>query len=719
MSLSIRAATLAACAGLVLIPCLARAQTAPPPKEADAASPPPAPPGLTRTGSDAPAQQAQMTLPPVTVVGIQGTLTVPNATDAKEQIERTPGGVEIVPAERFRDGRATTLKDMLDYTPGVFVQSKYGQEDSKLVIRGSGLSRNFHVRGVRLLQDGSPINLADGSGDFQEIDPLAQQYVEVFKGANALRYGAATLGGAINFVSPTGRSNPGFAARVYGGSYDTFGQQAAAGFEEGPWDAWLSFTNLNGNGFRQQSNQSLQRINGNVGARIGSHAETRFFLSGNQIRNQIPGSLTQQQFWNDPRQGPLANLIQNTRRDIDSFRIANTTAIDIGDDLLTLQGFFKSKYLFHPLTFAVIDNNAIDWGLTGQYKGTRQLFGHRNDFVVGANYFNGNNRNKQFVNNSGIPRALTNDNTELSTSVELYAENWFYPIPELSIVTGVQVNWANRTLIDNFPANGNDSGSANYFEVNPKIGVLWEPRKNLQVFANVSRASEPPAWSELNPSAAPGFAPLVPQTSWTAEIGTRGRIADTIGWDLSIYRSWVKDELQLLVVPGFGGSAIAINIPSAIHQGVELGLNGTAWRSERNDRITGRMALTLSDYRFDNNPVYGNNQLPGAPPVYLRAEARYDSPRGFYIGPNLEWSPVGYYVDNVNNSAFMTAPYALLGLKAGYTGFKGVEIFLDARNLTNTMFVSNVGVINAATAASQLYNPGDGAAIYAGVQARF
>jgi len=662
--------------------------------------------------------QAQVTMPAITVTGT-ASLTVPSIKDAEEQINKTPGGVEVVPASRYLDGRATTMKDMLDYTPGVWIQSKYGQEDSKLVIRGSGLSRNFHLRGVRLLQDGSPINQADGSGDFHEIDPLAQQYIEVYKGANALRYGAMTLGGAINFVSPTGRSNPGLAARVYGGSYQTFGQQAAAGFGEGPWDAWLSFTNLSGNGFREHTNQSLQRLNGNVGAQIGSNVETRFFFSGNQVRNQIPGSLTQQQFWTDPRQGPLANVLQNTRRDVDSFRFANTTVVDIGQDAFTLQSYVKSKSLFHPLTFAVIENNLLDWGVTGQYKGSRQLFGHRNDFIVGANYFGGTNRNRQFVNRFGVPGPLTNDNTEFSSSVEIYGENWFYATPELSIVTGIQFNWANRVLTDNYLVNGNDSGAASYFEINPKIGALWEPRPGLQFFANVSRASEPPTWSELNPSVAPGFAPLAPQTSWTAEIGTRGKLGENVGWDLSLYRSWVKNELQLLVVPGFGGSAIAINIPNAIHQGIELGLNGTAWRSERNDRITGRMALTVSDYRFDNNPTYGNNQLPGAPPYYLRAEARYDSPGGFYIGPNLEWSPQGYYVDNLNTTAFMTAPYALLGLKAGYTGLKGFEFFVDARNLTNQMYVSNVGVTSTATPTSQLYNPGDGASVYAGIQARF
>lgn len=692
MSFSLRA-TVVASIGLVCVPVILRAEEL--------------------------AQNQAPAMPPITVTAPSVSLTVPSAKQAEEQINKTPGGVEVVPATRYLDGRATTMKDMLDYTPGVWVQSKYGQEDSKLVIRGSGLSRNFHLRGIRLLQDGSPINLADGSGDFHEIDPLAQQYIEVYKGANALRYGAATLGGAINFVSPTGRSNPGYAARFYGGSYQTFGEQAAAGFSDGPWDAWLSFTNLSGNGFRQHTNQSLQRVNGNVGAQIGSNAETRFFLSGNQIRNQIPGSLTQQQYLTDPQQGPLANVLQNTRRDIDSFRFANTTVIDIGDDALTLQGFVKSKYLFHPLTFAVIDNTTLDWGLTAQYKGSRALAGHRNDFVLGVNYFAGTNRNKQFANRFGVPGALTNDNTENSTSVEVYGENWFYVTPEVSIVTGLQLNWQTRVLIDNYVANGNDSGSAAYFEANPKIGALWEPRPGLQFYANVSRASEPPTWSELNPSVAPGFAPLAPQTSWTAEIGTRGSIGPQFGWDLSIYRSWVKNELQLLVVPGFGGSAIAVNIPNAIHQGIELGLNGTAWQGERGDRLTGRMALTVGDYRFDNNATYGNNQLPGAPPYYIRAEARYATQGGFYIGPNVEWVPQGYYVDNVNNPAFMAPAYALLGLKAGYTGFKGLEFFVDARNLTNQMYVSNVGVINTATAASQLYNPGDGASVYAGIQARF
>ena len=56
--------------------------------------------------------------------------------------------------------------------PGVFAQPKWG-DDTRLSIRGSSLSRNFHLRGVQLYMDGIPINTADGYGDFQEIDPTA------------------------------------------------------------------------------------------------------------------------------------------------------------------------------------------------------------------------------------------------------------------------------------------------------------------------------------------------------------------------------------------------------------------------------------------------------------------------------------------------------------------------------------------------------------------
>ena len=83
------------------------------------------------------------------------------------------------------------------FHPGVYTQPRFGQE-VRIAIRGSGISRGFHMRGLTLLQDGIPINLADDNGDFQELDPQVFERIEVYRGGNALRFGGSTLGGAIN-----------------------------------------------------------------------------------------------------------------------------------------------------------------------------------------------------------------------------------------------------------------------------------------------------------------------------------------------------------------------------------------------------------------------------------------------------------------------------------------------------------------------------------------
>src|SRR5690606_12447386 len=122
-----------------------------------------------------------------------------------------------------------TLKDALDFAPGVFVQPRFGAEEARLSIRGSGIQRTFHGRGIKLLQDGVPLNLADGGFDFQAVEPLSSRYVEVYRGANALEYGSTTLGGAINFVSYTGHDASPFTARFELGSFESIRGQISSG----------------------------------------------------------------------------------------------------------------------------------------------------------------------------------------------------------------------------------------------------------------------------------------------------------------------------------------------------------------------------------------------------------------------------------------------------------------------------------------------------------
>src|SRR5690606_19996133 len=133
------------------------------------------------------------------------------------------------------------------------------------------------------------------------------------------------------------------------------------------------------------------------------------------------------------------------------------------------------------------------------------------------------------------------------------------------------------------------------------------------------------------------------------------------------------------------------------------------------DRLRFRHAYTFSDFFFDDGPFAGN-ELPGAPRHYYRAELLYEHPDGFYIGPNVEWVPQAYHVDNANTRK--TKAYALLGLRAGYdfalAGLSG-SVLLVARNVTDERYIASAAVAAVAAADSALYEPGSGASAYAGL----
>lgn len=673
-------------------------------------------PGLLAAGLLSAAANAQVVTQPLTVTAAPAddAITVPNAEEAKKRIEKTAGGVDLVPAEEVRDGRANAVKDILDYVPGVFAQSKYGQEDSRLSIRGSGLSRTFHLRGTRLLRDGIPITDADGAGDTMEIDPLSVSYTEIYKGANALQYGASLLGGAVNFVSPTGRSNPGFLLRQELGGFDSLRTQFGAGAALGDFDYYVTPTYSHSNGFRDHTDQDYKRLNGNVGYRFGDGAETRFFLSAADINQKIPSSLTRDQALSNPRQTAASSYTGNTKRDIQSLRGASQTTFLTDSGEATIGVFLANKTLFHPLSSAIlVDNDETNGGGFLRWTGDLELAGRRNELTLGANYFAGVNHAKVFANAGGGRGALSASSDQISSTIELFGENAFYAVPDVALITGLQGTLAKREYADKFLSNGNQSFDRTYDSVNPKLGARWDYAPQQQAFANLSWSSEPPPFSELGTTTVQNA--LKSQESKTVELGLRGSRGD-IAWDAAIYHAWLQNELQFQTV---NGTTSVFNADRTAHRGVELGGEWAALRDSfhMGDKTALRVAYTFSDFRFHDDRVYGDNDIPGAPKHVLRAELRYGHASGWYAGPNVEWVPEGYYVDNANS--LKTPAYALLGAKAGYDFGGGLKAFIDGRNLLDKSYISNTGVAASATASSALFNPGDGRAVYAGIEYRW
>ncbi|ARP98901.1 TonB-dependent receptor family protein [Pseudorhodoplanes sinuspersici] len=671
---------------------------------------------------------AQTALPTITVTSpanpsngpvapSEGSLTIPTVAEARKEIQQTPGAVAIVTSEELRDQRTATVKDMFDYVPGVWAQPKWG-EDARLSIRGSGLSRNFHGRGIQLYMDGIPINTADGYFDLQEIDPTAYRYTEVFRGANALRFGANALGGAINFVVPSGRDASPLAASQDIGAFGYRRIQASSGAAYGPFDYFVTGSYQMQDGYRDHSNGDLLRGSANFGYRISPNVETRFYFNGNNIEQRIPGSVTKASALNAPRTAALNNVLNDWQRNINSNRVANKTTIQLDNTTFEVGAFSTSRHLMHPI-FQWLDYDYEDYGGFGRMVDDRLIHGFRNRLVAGVNILNGEIDNKQYQNGVMATKgALLSSSLDKSKNTSAYVENSFYFLPNVAAVAGTQFLNASRQRIDRFLSNGDQSGKTDFNLWSPKFGLLWDIDPTAQVFANISRSAEVPSFGEGSSALAIPFTQIQAQRATTYEIGTRGR-RPYVTWDIALYRAEIQNELLCFSNQAATGSCDVLNAGRTVHQGLEVGFGAALVKSmfvmgDNPDTLWAHVAYTWNDFFYDNDPTWGDNALPGAPPHYLRAELVYKHPSGIFFGPNIEWVPQGYYVDAANT--LTTDPYALWGLRAGYDKGERLSFYVEGRNLSNKAYIASASTARVANLSSALFEPGTGRAVYAGLK---
>ena len=640
----------------------------------------------------------------VTVIAPRIIATARGEAAARADVARVPGGAAIVSHDEYADGRASTLADVFAFTPGVFAQSRFGAEEARLSIRGSGLQRTFHMRGIYLLQDGVPITLADGGGDFQAIEPLALAYTEVLRGANALEYGGSTLGGSINFISPSGHDGGGIRPRVEGGSFGYRRALVSVADVLGASDYFASVSSYEQDGFRDWSRQENQRFFGNVGFKLSERLDSRFYLSAVHTDSQLPGALTRAQLDADPEEANAGSFAGRQKRDFDLYRLANRTVLDLYQGFLELSAGYSYKDLWHPI-FQLLQQRSDDYNVGARFVREGVLAGRTNRLIVGVTPSWNRVKDDRFVNIAGEKGARTAESMQRSRNLSVYAEDHLDLNEQWTLVAGAQWMDATRRYDDRLLANGDQSLDASYTQLSPKLGFLWQMRRDWLIFGNLSDSFEPPSFGEL--SGGPGVNLLDEQRARTVEIGTRGTAA-RIHWDVSAYSAAVRDELLSLNTPS-GQPLGTVNAPRTVHRGVELGADialtpTMSWRS----------AYLWSDFHFDENGTYGDNTLPGIPKHFYRGELTWTPFKHYFITLNTEVSPDRYAVD-MARSLFANS-YAIWGVKVGRSVSHGLSWFVEGRNLSNRAYAATTGVIaDAGGADSAQFYPGDGRAVYVGL----
>jgi len=676
-------------------------------------------------------QGAERSLGVVVITGGSDSLTQSSIESAKDNVKTIPGGASIVDLNQVREARQSTWSDSLGLAPGVFIQDRFGSEEARISIRGSALSRTFHSFGIKVMQDGVPINYADGFFDMQTVDPNASRYVEVLRGPNATTYGATTLGGAINFVAPTGYTSAGSTVRAEVGSFGynkVFGSTAGVGKADAAsgnvWDYYVAGSQTKQDGFRDHAEMENQKTLGNFGVKVSKDIESRFYLAAVRSRTQLPGYLTKAELENDPsiassqKVGSVYPFREdaNRRRDVDAQRVANKTTVRDGNTIYEFAAYAMNYSLWHPID-SIIEQNAKSMG--GHIKATRLLGQHRISVAYLPSVGSTKGTSKPSNNQGAATGPATSNYDQQSKNDSFFIEDKYKTSDRTTWIGALQYDRANRKVVDALLGSNNYDYSFNQWS--PRLGVIHDFTPSNQVFASLSRNFEAPIFGTAGNSTTA----FKPQTGTTFEVGTRGEAAHDkhqYGWDATYYRASLRNEFLTSCSNAACTTSTTTNVPRTLHQGIELGLSHLY-----DKKVDARIALLYSDFKFVDNASVGNNALPGFPPVIVRGEVLYrfgeqiNGKPGTYMGPKLEWVPSKAPMDYANT--VYNDSYAILGFKAGQAIDKKWSWFLDARNLTDKKYAATTNISANYTALAtagdgRRYYPGDGRAIYFGIEAK-
>ncbi|HEX7074826.1 MAG TPA: TonB-dependent receptor, partial [Hyphomicrobiaceae bacterium] len=541
---------------------------------------------------------------------------------ATRTLDAIAGGTAVVASQEMPPQAGTSLSEALAFVPGVVVQDFFGSNDQpRLQIRGSGLQQNPSERGTLVLQDGLPINRADGSYIVGLADPKSAAFMEVYRGYTANRLGATVLGGAINFVSPTGITAPGADVAAEFGSFGQFTTNAQAGARQGDLDAHASLSYTERDGFRQHNESERANFNMNVGARVNENISTRLFVGYTDLAFDVVGPLSRDLLEQNPKQicsgppnckGPNVGR-DDPRREAEQFRIGSRTTARFGANRFDfgLGYTYTDDSFTFPIAGGVRDTVGGDLTTVLRYAYAPDPSRALPLFEVTGQYVVGSADRRYFINDKGKKGPLFGDN-ELDSSTLSVNAGFNIPLTErLTVSPALAYSYATRENKDvykgatrpylAFPMPQpfgetpfkDTSYDHSYSAWTPSLALSYEIARGQSVFAALSRSFEPPTHDDLiatingSPNSSAGAPALPPtetpppprdafatpdldaQTATTLEGGWKGR-TDRLAWSAIAYYSWVKDEL-LNLRDETAVSLGAVNADKTTHFGVELG----------------------------------------------------------------------------------------------------------------------------------------------------
>ena len=588
------------------------------------------------------------------------------------------------------------LDESLAPVPGLFIQNRYNfSQDLRLSIRGFGARSSFGIRGIRIFVDGIPASLPDGQTGVDSIDIGSIGRIEVLRGPSASLYGSAA-GGVVNIQTQSPEDTHFIQARTSVGSYDFDKTQLKAGGVAGNLSYLMNLSDMQIDGYREHSETSNRLFNSKFTYQFENNSSLMATINiVDSPEANDPGGITAIQAKADPSSAYENNISFAAGESVEQQQLGLFYKNELmpGHEIM-LRGYAVSRDFANSLPFfsgGIVSFDRRVLGAGVQYTGTGSLFNKQNVFQIGVDIDRQNDDRQRFNNVAGVSGDLSVDQLEVIQSSGVYISNDMQVFDSLSVAAALRYDEIDFNVVDEFLADGNDSGDITFSKWSPSISLMWKYHSAQSLYARISTSFETPTSTELaNPDGGGGFNQLLtPESVDSYEVGIKGIVNKWAFYDMSFFSMDIRNELVPFELAEFPGRDFFKNAGKSSRQGVEMAL-----RLEPRDDIRAVISYTWSDFKYDKYAVepsdFDGNVTPGIPRHMFYAELFYHSDTGFYLGVDLQ--AVSKVIANDANTAASDS-YSVANFRAGYSyevGDWNLASFIGINNFLDQTYQSNV-----------------------------
>lgn len=650
---------------------------------------------------------------------------VVTATRTPQSSYDLPASISTVNKQQLQEALPkVNLSESLKRVPGLVVQNRQNYATGlQISSRGFGARSPFGVRGLRMLVDGIPATMPDGSTDSEVFDLGSAQRIEVLRGPFSALYGNAS-GGVIQMFTENGPRQPTVTPNFWAGSYGSYRAGIKLGGQQGRLNDLVDISHFHTGGYRDHSTTRRNQLNGKFRYKLDSRTSATVLMDALSQQAQDPLGLTQTQYEQNPQQAVSQAYQYNTRKTLHHWQTGlvikhrfsaknSIRVLGYGGQHNVLQ-FLPFSGSFGLSSGGVVDLHENFGGTDMRWIHHAQLFSGPLTWVAGVNYGVMDELRKGYVNNQGIEGALRRNENDKVYNLDEYLQGQWQFSHRWSLTMGVRRSQVHFHSTDYFitSSNPNDSGSVTYTHTSPVFGILFKLRRNVHLYANFGEGFETPTFAQLAYKSTGGSGlnfGLKPATSRNYEIGIKS--FPTFSTEVQLAGFHIHTSNEIVVAQSVGGRTSYRNDGGTNRNGVELSVD-----SHLPHHLDAYLAYSYLHARFQGGSVAGN-QLPGAPQSTLYAEIRWHDPTtGFYT--RLEgFLRSRVYVNDQNTAA--ASGYGVVnwagGVKQSVSGLK-LDEFVRVANLLGQNYV---GAVVIADHNGRYFEPAPGRNFMVGITASY